>query len=90
MFFGKKGSKGARRRRSKPVAPPWQDEAEAEFREVFFECKLIRSVLHSVLCHVLCSNSNQQSHKHVTGWGIRSVTLQSFAYRDHRLAQFVS
>ena len=34
-FFGKKRIKGARRRRSKPVSPPWQDEAEAEFRRVF-------------------------------------------------------
>ena len=33
--FGQKGIKGARRRRSRPVAPPRQHEAEAEFRELF-------------------------------------------------------
>ena len=43
QFFGKKRIEGARRRRSKPVSPPWQDEAEAEFRRVFCERKLINS-----------------------------------------------
>ena len=33
--FGQKGIKGARRHRSRPVAPPRQHEAKAEFRELF-------------------------------------------------------
>ena len=35
QFFVKKRIDGTRRRRSKPVSSPWQDEAEAEFRRVF-------------------------------------------------------
>ena len=41
QLFRKKRIKGVRRRRSKPVSSPWQDEAEAEFRRVFLGRKLI-------------------------------------------------
>ena len=48
--FDKKRIKGTRRRRSKPVSPPWQREMEDEYCRTFIESKLIFLVLHSVLC----------------------------------------